>query len=693
MVRHIPVAAEALEERIALAIFTVTNTNDTGAGSFRQAIRDANAGGVRADTIVFDAAFFSTPREILVHNFPEQFGSVSGPLTVVGPGSHLLTIRPGNLANPVNYKALDSFAPELTLSGMTVTGGNAAGNGGGIFLAGNSNNTLEDVVFTNNVANNGGAIALSNNATLTLRNCVITGNRARTGGGIYFFDGGSLVMDNCTVSGNTATAATQYDASGGGIYFFGAARPAPLPAGFLDRTLLVRNSTLGNNAAFGGGGAVALDWLSGTFLVRNSTISGNTAGSSGGGVYNVTVNQTATLTFENATVTGNSAGQTAPLPNAKGGGGIARIGSFPGAINVVNSVVSGNTNPATPDILSYPQSPVTVRYSAVGSANGFTLSGASGNNLPFGANLMLGPLANNGGRTLTHLPQAGSPLVDAGSNALVPAELTLDQRGPGFPRFVGQFVDVGAVERGGVAGTAPRVLGVSVRGTVWATDFRNYLQAQGLGDTEFGYAVPGGPAQLDVLPWNNVNQIAIRFDRPVTVSESNLTVTSASGAVYPFSAFVYFSTTRTAMWIVNRLVPNDRVLLDLDAGPGGVNAAGVPLDGEWADGARPFPSGDGAPGGDFQFRINVVPGDANRNGNVSPTDFGSVRSAVGRSTADVGVPPRNYTVFRDVNGSGSVSPTDIGTVRANMGRALPPPPPLALRTDSATATRLLYASS
>src|SRR6476619_6710392 len=109
-----PARAELLEGRTLLSTFTVSNTNDTGAGSFRQAIRDANAGGARADTIVFDPAYFSTPREILVQNYPEQFGSVSGPLTIIGPGSSLLTIRPGNIANPVNARALDSFAPELT---------------------------------------------------------------------------------------------------------------------------------------------------------------------------------------------------------------------------------------------------------------------------------------------------------------------------------------------------------------------------------------------------------------------------------------------------------------------------------------------------------------------------------------------------------------------------------------------------
>src|SRR4029077_18576398 len=67
---------------------------------------------------------------------------------------------------------------------------------------------------------------------------------------------------------------------------------------------------------------------------------------------------------------------------------------------------------------------------------------ASANNLPFGTNLLLGPLADNGGRTQTHALRAGSPAIDAGSN---PAGLTTDQRGPGFVRTFG-FTDIGAYE-------------------------------------------------------------------------------------------------------------------------------------------------------------------------------------------------------------------------------------------------------
>ncbi|HEY7116326.1 MAG TPA: hypothetical protein VH475_07065, partial [Tepidisphaeraceae bacterium] len=55
------VLLEPLEERLTPAVFTVGNILDSGAGSLRQAILDANA-LQGADTIVFDAVFFSTPR-------------------------------------------------------------------------------------------------------------------------------------------------------------------------------------------------------------------------------------------------------------------------------------------------------------------------------------------------------------------------------------------------------------------------------------------------------------------------------------------------------------------------------------------------------------------------------------------------------------------------------------------------------
>src|SRR4051812_3774217 len=73
--------AEALEERIALSVFTVSTPADVGPGSLRQAILDANNNNRIDDTIVFDAAVFSTPRVIDVIAALPQFGSTSGGLT------------------------------------------------------------------------------------------------------------------------------------------------------------------------------------------------------------------------------------------------------------------------------------------------------------------------------------------------------------------------------------------------------------------------------------------------------------------------------------------------------------------------------------------------------------------------------------------------------------------------------------
>src|SRR5205823_15034975 len=64
-----------------------------------------------------------------------------------------------------------------------------------------------------------------------------------------------------------------------------------------------------------------------------------------------------------------------------------------------------------------------------------------------GVDPRLGPLANNGGPTQTMALLPGSPALNAGSNALIPAGVTTDQRGSGFARvWAGGTVDIGAFE-------------------------------------------------------------------------------------------------------------------------------------------------------------------------------------------------------------------------------------------------------
>ena len=103
------------------ATITVTNTNDSGAGSLRQAIADANDG----DTIDFGVTgtITLTTGELLVDKS----------ITISGPGSDNLTVD-GNLAGRVFYV---SSGVTATIAGLTITNGNAQGEpptiGGGIY--------------------------------------------------------------------------------------------------------------------------------------------------------------------------------------------------------------------------------------------------------------------------------------------------------------------------------------------------------------------------------------------------------------------------------------------------------------------------------------------------------------------------------------------------------------------------------
>src|SRR5262249_42634520 len=72
--------------------FVVVNTNDSGPGSLRQAVMDANAVVGATDSITFDPTVFSTPQTIALTS--GEIG-VTDSVTIVGPGAGLLTIDAG----------------------------------------------------------------------------------------------------------------------------------------------------------------------------------------------------------------------------------------------------------------------------------------------------------------------------------------------------------------------------------------------------------------------------------------------------------------------------------------------------------------------------------------------------------------------------------------------------------------------
>ena len=392
------------------ATFTVTNTNDSGPGSLRQAVTDANAAPGR-DDIVFTIV---PPATI---SLLSELPAISGPLTVTGIGAANLTIRrdPG-VSGSFHVLRVTPTAGAVTITGVTLTGGNAlapTGAGGGVFCDGSAV-TIADAVISGNAAIFGGGIGCGN---LFVRRTTLSGNTASAEGGAIASCSAFCILEDSTLSGNAAGT------SGGGIYRFQGA------------SLVIRGTTIsGNTAGFMGGG-LASDDLGLPTTIENSTISGNSADLGGGIALVPPLQSQGTGGTPNFKITHSTI--TLNVANREGGG----IYTWRGA-SLTNSIVSGNLNPVAPDISGpsiYPS------YCAIGSPDGWTQAGG-GNNLPFGTDLELGPLQDNGGLTFTHQPGPNAPPVNAGDPNFVPPP-DFDQRGVGFPRVIGSVIDIGSVER------------------------------------------------------------------------------------------------------------------------------------------------------------------------------------------------------------------------------------------------------
>jgi hypothetical protein len=235
--------------------------------------------------------------------------------------------------------------------------------------------------------------------------------------------------------------------------------------------------------------------------------------------------------------------------------------------------------------------------------------------------------------------------------------------------------------------TAPTVAQVYVSGTQWTQAFKDYLDEKGLGDERYGYAI-SAQDQLREIPWINVDTISIRFSENVEVDAGDLQIRGMIVPAYDLdpASFTYNPATRTASWRLmgGQRFKNDRIILDLNAdGPGGVHDAdGDYLDGDWTNPPGPrepgtdhYPSGNGADGGDFRFRIDVLPGDADRNfERVNANDQGYVKARINRSVfSPTSSTPgaASYSVYADVTADGRVNSNDQGAVKARLNTSLP----------------------
>lgn len=191
----------------ALATFTVTNTNDAGAGSLRQAILDANL-AVGPDTIDFNIAGAG------VHtiNLTSALPTITDRVTIDGTtesgysGSPLIRLDGNNGASSGSGLVLGTGSSGSTISGLMIT----RFINDGILINGSSNNVItRNYIGTDGVANLGDAnagIDLTNAAANNLIGGTVAGN-----GNVIAFNG----WDGVTLE---ATAATGNRIAGNSIY-------------------------------------------------------------------------------------------------------------------------------------------------------------------------------------------------------------------------------------------------------------------------------------------------------------------------------------------------------------------------------------------------------------------------------------------------------------------------------------------
>jgi uncharacterized repeat protein (TIGR03803 family) len=353
---------------------------------------------------------------------------------------------------------------KLTIEGSTIEK-NSAVDGGGILVNGGDTSIDSCAILNNAATQQGGGIY--GGATLAISGSIISGNSSNYGGGIL--DVYSLTLTDCLISDNVATPPFAYGRfKGGGLAVinettvtidgctFSGNTATDMGGGIFDDggTLTITDSTIAGNWAEDGGG-INSDSIA-TLVIADSTIAGNTASSRGGGV---TVIGTITVTISDSTIALNNVGSS-----GYGGG----LYTTTGTALLNNSIVAENTsgNSGSPDdIDGAVSSSSTDNLIGTGGSGGLT-NGVDGNQVGV-ADPGLDPngLQNNGGPTQTIALEAGSPAIDAGSNALaVDANgnpLQYDQRGPGYPRIVNGTVDIGAFEYQGPFNPVPALSSIS----------------------------------------------------------------------------------------------------------------------------------------------------------------------------------------------------------------------------------------
>jgi len=462
------------------ATIVVTNTNDSGPGSLRQALANANNG----DTITF-----AVTGDIALTGGGLQ---VTKSIAISGPGAdHLSIYASQQWGFQPTFHVVSG--KNVTISGLTISLGGIL-NDEAILTISNCVLSFNTIALLNNAAFNSGVIAsvtISNSlfidnvqgifiesgpplgstrtlardhtlirkpadggngagnctACVTIANSVVTRNtfgyRTATDlastvtvlnsrfisnslEAILSYGNTEITVKDTTISGNFVGVETNFanvsiaNSTISDNWGWGGVFAA---SGDLS---IVASTISGNSANTGTGGGIYGDSLDDLSIV-NSTISGNSAeNGSGGGIYNLN----SPLRITNSTITGNSAGS---------GGGIYNEGQS-SVVEISDTIL--NAGESGENILNNGGTVTSLGYNlSSDDAGGYLTSPGDQTN----TDPLLGPLQNNGGPTFTHALLPGSPAIDAGDPNFSPPPSN-DQRGCPFDRVFNGRIDIGSFE-------------------------------------------------------------------------------------------------------------------------------------------------------------------------------------------------------------------------------------------------------
>ena len=420
-----------------LGSLTVENSEFTGNSANR-------AGGAIEDNSSMGGMLTLTSCDFMENTTGAAPGN-GGALHITGPGDSMIT---GGMAN-MNEAAAEgggfwNGSGTMTVDGTSFDGniasGDAADNGGGALFNNGGTLFVMNVMAMNNLADgesgSGGGL-LSTTGAVTITESIFDANSAnRAGGAIELIDG-SLDFSNSEMINNdvNGTAGMPNPGSGGAFHVSGnntlinfnmatvSGNSAANQGGGLwnqdGSTMNVTMSTVDNNSATDGGGIY--NNTGSMTTVSTSTISTNMASNSGGGLRN----NGASFIIDATTIADNMAGGN--------GGGIYGFNN----VELKNTIVAMNMGANGNDVFG---TITSNDYNLIGEDD-FDVFMPMPNDLE-GEVPQLGPLADNGGATLTHALMDGS----AGINGGDPNDLFSDQRG----FSVNGVRDIGAFEFDGV---------------------------------------------------------------------------------------------------------------------------------------------------------------------------------------------------------------------------------------------------